>query len=686
VQSFWPSLVPSNPFMSVPLALSPSSLIASGVTSPEPSSWNQQVYQRLKLAIALGLRRQIFLAVCDDKTHASELAIALQSEADLSQSTCLASIQLAPTQTEILEQIRQGLPQHISGSSAICLQLLGIADFTRQSANLQWSFLRQLREIPQQLSQLDAQTSDESLGSLVFWISRPWLYQIQHSAPEFWRCCTGVFEFCSEPLPSHHQRPLHRSSLSTQTVTTPRPQKTVPQETISISASASDSITSDSTASSEPMVWQFVPMSLVQLVTITQDELPGHQPLERLQQIERLHRLRPPGDRLAIQYQEFANLYRDRLQQECDLIKCARVGIAAYRQALKSWQLSPPDEPGRLLATFNDLGTLHWLLGRHDHRDRRVAELEASIQAYQQAITSLTTVPKPDIATTLHHNLGSVWADLGRTRQQANDWQQAITAFETALNQSQRQANSPSHLAQEASIQNNLGTAYWSLAQFEAPQSCLQRAIAAYEAALTYYTCDRDEMTYAMLQSNLGTAYWTLSDSGKSLENLQRAIIAYQEALTYRTPERFPAGCAATQNNLGTAYWHLAQQLPPEQALAILQQAINSYHTAIDVAASQTALSFDLYATYNNLGLTHYYLGVHPQCDPQHRLGHIEAALEQHLAAFHGWRSQPQRQKNAQDAIARTLRACYDHGGMAAQGKALNQLPATLLPEIMARL
>ncbi|MGM0455947.1 MAG: tetratricopeptide repeat protein [Cyanobacteriota bacterium] len=672
--------------MSVPLALSPSSLMASGVTSPEPSSWNQQVYQRLKLAIALGLRRQIFLAVCDDKTHASELAIALQSEADLSQSTCLASIQLTPTQTQILEQIRQGLPQKISGSSAICLQLLGIADFTRQSANLQWSFLRQLREIPQQLSQLDAETSDESLGSLVFWISRPWLYQIQHSAPEFWRSCTGVFEFCSEPLPSHYQRPLHHSSPSAQTATPPRPQNNVPQETVSISASASPSTGSLSTGSSEPMVWQFVPRSLVQLVTITQDELPGHQPLDRLQQIERLHRLRPPGDRLAIQYQEFANLYRDRLQQDCDLVKCTRVGIAAYRQALKSWQISPPEEPGRLLATFNDLGTLHWLLGRHDHRDRRVPELEASLQAYQQAIATLETVPKPDVETTLHHNLGSVWADLGRTRQQANDWHQAIAAFETALNPSQRQADSPSRLAQEASIQNNLGTAYWSLAQFEAPKPCLERAIAAYEAALTYYTCDRDEMTYAMLQSNLGTAYWTLSDSGTSLENLQRAIIAYQESLTYRTPERFPAGCAATQNNLGTAYWHLAQQSPPEQALAILHQAINSYRTAIDVAASQTALSFDRYATYNNLGLTYYYLGVHPQCDPQHRLGHIEAALEQHLAAFHGWRSQPQRQKTAQDAIVRTLRACYDFGGMAAQAKAFNRLPATLLPEIMGRL
>ncbi|MCC5899558.1 MAG: tetratricopeptide repeat protein [Phormidium sp. BM_Day4_Bin.17] len=660
--------------------------MALGVTSSEPSSWNQQVYQRLKMAIALGLRRQIFLAVCDDKTQGSELAIALQTDADLSQSTCLASIQLLPAQRPVLEQIRQGLPQHRSGTGAVCLQLLGIAELTRQSANLQWSFLRQLREIPQQFLRIESESASECLGSLVFWISRPWLHQIQQSAPEFWRACTGVFEFCSEPLPislssphstSHHRTPVPTSAkppaAPSPSERNPNRDRLPPQETVTISPSSRPD-------------WQFVPKSLLQLVTITQDEVSGHHPLERLQQIEQLHRLGGNRDRLGVQYQELGNLYRDRLQQDCDLIKCARTGIAAYSQALQIWQTDPPNQPGRLLATFNDLGTLHWLLARHDHPDRRLRALQASVQAYQQAIASLKQVPKPDVEATLHHNLGSVWADIGRTRQQADDWQQAIAAFEAALTHSQTEPDHPSRHAQTASIQNNLGTAYWSLAQFRDPKACLQRAIRAYEVALTYYTCDRDEMTYAMLQSNLGTAYWTLSDSGQSPEMLQRAIAAYQEALLYRTPERFPAGCAATQNNLGTAYWHLAQQAPPEQALDILQQAITSYRTAIEVAQSQTSLSFDLYATHNNLGLTHYYLGMHPHCEPQQRLTEIETALDQHVIAFNGWRSQPQRQKAAQDAIVRTLRACYDLGGMTAQSKAFNRVPATLLPEIMGRL
>ncbi len=660
--------------------------MASGVTSPEPSSWNQQVYQRLKMAIALGLRRQIFLAVCDDKTHASELAIALQTDRDLNQSTCLASIQLLPAQRPVLEQIRQGLPQRRAATGAICLQLLGIAELTRKSANLQWSFLRQLRAIPRQLLHLEADATSEGVGSLVFWISRPWLHQIQQSAPEFWRSCTGVFEFCSEPLPSH--QPTRRSLTPTPTTAQPRPTAKPPSiKPPAVPPTSSNSPQDTVTISPSSILdWQFVPKPLLQLVTITQDELAGSQPLERLQQIEQWHRRGGNRDRLGVQYQELGNLYRDRLQQDCDLIKCARTGIAAYSQALQIWQTAPPNEPGRLLATFNDLGTLHWLLARHEHPDRRLRALQASVKAYQEAIASLKSVNKPDVEATLYHNLGSVWADIGRTRHQADDWQQAIAAFEAALTHAQTQINHPSYRAQTASIQNNLGTAYWSLAQFRDPNLCLQRAIRAYEAALTYYTRDRDDMTYAMLQSNLGTAYWTLSDSGKSPTMLQRAIVAYQEALIYRTPERFPAGCAATQNNLGTAYWHLAQQSPAEQALETLQQAITSYRTAIEVAQSQTGLSFDLYATHNNLGLTYYYLGMHPHCDPQQRLKHIEAALEEHVVAFNGWRSQPQRQNAAQDAIVRTLRACYDLGGMTAQSKAFNQVPATLLPNIMGRL
>lgn len=663
--------------MSVPFASSPISLAASDVASPEPSSWNQQVYQRLKLAIALGLRRQLFLAVCDDSTRASELAIDLQTDAELNRQTCLASTQFDPTNSDLLEQIRRALPQRTSESRAVCLQLLGVAALTRQSANHQWSFLRQLREVPNLLSELDA--------SLVCWISRPWLHTIQHSAPEFWRCCTGVFEFCGEPLggrtpfekltptpPATSMPPRRVTAKTAAPPAQPISQQPVPAQPTPP--------TQPKPSTSQPTVWQYVEKSLVRAVMATRQEFTASNPVAILQQIERLHRVQADGDRLGSAYQHLGNLYRDRLNRECDFLQCARVAVHLYRRALDCWKTQPPAEPGRLLATLNDIGTLYWMLARQETADSQIRDLEQSVRAYRCALNCLQNTSNSQVRATLHHNLGSVYADLGRIRQDFSDWQQAIAAFKVALSACDADPG------QAASIQNNLGTAHWSLAQFGEAATHLTQAVAAYEAALTYYTCDRDEMTYAMLQSNLGTAYWTLSQLGGNLEDLQRAISAYTEALKYRTADRFPAGCAATQNNLGTAYWHLAQQSSDEEAIAYWHQAIAAYEAAITAAGSQTPLTFDLYATYNNLGLTHYHLATRPQCHGDTQIQHINAALDYHLQAFEGWRSQPQRQQTAREAIVRTLRACYDFGGMTVQTAAFSRVPGDLLSEIMGQL
>lgn len=312
--------------------------------------------------------------------------------------------------------------------------------------------------------------------------------------------------------------------------------------------------------------------------------------------------------------------------------------------------------------------------------DRRIHDLELSLRAYRRALSSTDAPESPQVRATLQHNLGSVYADLGRIRQTPDDWERAIAAFGQAL------LLSHSDRAQAASIQNNLGTAHWSLAQFGNADERLRSAIAAYEAALGYYNSDRDEMTYAMLQSNLGTAYWTLSQSGRDRHALERAIAAYSEALKYRTADRFPAGCAATQNNLGTAYWYLAQQSDDAEAVAYWQQAIVAYEAAIAAAGSQMPLTFDLYATHNNLGLTHYSLGVSPSGDRSARLQHLNAALDAHLRAFQGWQSQPSRQDTARAAIVRSLRAIYDFGSMDAQTAAFSRVPGNLLSELMGEL
>ncbi|MGC9504554.1 hypothetical protein [Baaleninema sp.] len=638
--------------MSVPPASTSSPLTVSGIATPESSDANRQVYQRLKLAFALGLRRQLFLAVCDDTVRSNVLAAQLQTE--LNQQALLQSLQLDLANPNPLTQIRGVLVS--SGDSLTPrvrsqprgLQLLGISALTRGSATSQWAFLKHLREIPAAIASLDV--------SLIFWISRPWLHVIQQSAPEFWQHCTGVFEFHGEPngqaAPMRPTTPPPRSSPSRQS-----PKRIPP-----------------------PPVWKHVDAALVRSILATRQEFDNIDPVALLNQIDRLHEGKANSSQLAERYQHLGNRYRERLEGDSPSQGCARVAIQLYRRAVQLWQLDP-NAAERSLASLNEIGTLYWLLSKSQPREGMLRDLDASLTAYRQGLSLLDSQTQPQIWATLQHSIGSVYADLARVRQSPKEWKRSIAAFEAALC-----FHSPDTDPQQyAALQNNLGTAHWSLAQYEDAPTHLQAAIAAYAAALDYYSCDRDELNYAMLQNNLGTAYWTLSQQTRAPECLHLAVAAYREALRYRTPDRFPAGCAATQNNLGTAYWHLAQQQQsdPPTAKAYLEQSIAAYETAIEVSESLQSLTFDRLATFNNLGLALDRLA--PLCDRSSALTLLQRAMDCHLQAFRGWRDRPSRAKTAVDAIARTVRLCYDLGGIEAQSRAFSQLPPALLSEVMQK-
>ena len=80
--------------------------------------------------------------------------------------------------------------------------------------------------------------------------------------------------------------------------------------------------------------------------------------------------------------------------------------------------------------------------------------------------------------------------------------------------------------------QNNLGTAYSTLAEVEGKADNCRLAIAAYEQALTVYTHDRLPMQYAGTQNNLGNAYSTLAEVEGKADNCRLAIAAYTSSVT----------------------------------------------------------------------------------------------------------------------------------------------------------
>lgn len=437
--------------------------------------------------------------------------------------------------------------------------------------------------------------------------------------------------------------------------------------------------------------------------------------LQVLQQIQQLQQQQAPPEMLASACQQLATFYRDRIEQGDTGEQTLQIAIWAYEQTL-TWL---GDASPLRADILNDLANLHWMLSRFaTNVDSRPAYLEQAIATYQRALEALNPDQSHNYAM-LQNNLGSAYSDLARHSQPVENLQRSIEAYQEAL----KYRTLEDDPARYAATQNNLGTTYWNLAQYQQPATWLQRAILAYQEALHYYSPRQEPIHYAMIKNNLGTAYWNLAQCAQSgsanrtpeLRGLSarallvQAIEAYHAALVYRTLETAPAAHAATQNNLGTAHWHLAMLADgqtgdrpaastaslPENRRNHLQQAITAYTAALNAvqylsvnSKPGAAVTFDQFATHNNLGLAYYHLATATDCpfNETQRLQYLESALHHHLQALQGWATQPDFHQTALGYIIQTIRAFYAQAGTRGQNLALSKIPAHLLPEVMKRL
>jgi hypothetical protein len=165
---------------------------------------NQLTYQRLKVSLSLNLRRQIFVAVCDDLLLRDRLAAQLQSELSKSKTAPrpyprLVSLNLNLNDPNPIVQIAQWLRQNPPPTSnrrvapMPAFQIMGVEQLTRQSAANQRLFFTHLQSIEHSLPLLES--------SILIWTTQPWFRTLPQSAPDFWRCRTGIFEFVGDPTP-----------------------------------------------------------------------------------------------------------------------------------------------------------------------------------------------------------------------------------------------------------------------------------------------------------------------------------------------------------------------------------------------------------------------------------------------------------------------------------------------------
>lgn len=651
----------------------------------EVQDLNKQIYKRLEAALSLNLLSQIFLAVCDDVILRNQIAQQLEATFARKQTgdgstrtyPLLVSLKLNVNDPNPVSEMAHWLRQHpnLEREVAPGFQILGVEQLTRQPSRIQRQFLNYLQMIGQSWP-LPLEST------LLLWMPRPWLFSIQQSAPDFWRCRTGNFEFFGEPT----------------------------------AVSADFGVKEDA----DDRSWRSENQNATRITTVPPSQKIEVDPLESSSQADPRKEASAADEQGLKSLREtkneaiaLANAYRDRIHQGEATAENLISAIIAYEQGIEYLEY----DSGLWADILNDLGNLYWMRSRQiANREQSIAYLEQGIKAYKIALSHSLQFPKDSeehlqgknygrfpwktenqkpgwqkksgLPERLQNNLGGAYSELARYREPVKNLQESIVAYREALGSSQEGSDSKQH----AATLNNLGTCYWNLAQHQQPVANLKQAIGAYEEALSYSSPSQDPLNYGMMQNNLGTAYWNLGAWLSEPEAyLQMAVNAYKIAIQYRTVTAAPAAHAATQNNLGTAYWHLANQEGISDTLRVefLSKCISAYQQALETAedGELTDLSFDIWATQNNLGLAYYQKASFAEdSQVENKLHDLDAALDCHLQALSGWKNQPELYEGAFNYVIQVIRVLYRAGGLPGQNQALSRVPPSLLPEILRRL
>ncbi|MCY7408047.1 MAG: hypothetical protein LH631_11925, partial [Alkalinema sp. CAN_BIN05] len=269
---------------------------------------------------------------------------------------------------------------------------------------------------------------------------------------------------------------------------------------------------------------------------------------------------------------DLANLHWMRSRQQPDSTQLGITKRQDLETAVEHYQkaIAHTDEmqdPQRYIMLQNNLGSTWGELAQNVDAE---TYLPHSILAYESSLNVQTEYQDGQRRANTENNLGAAYWTLAQYQKpEAPALQQAIAHYSNALEFYDADNYSMPH----AMIQNNLGTAFWNLSQCkmlaryssENSQDLLIHAIAAYKIALFYRTPEALSLGYAATQNNLGTAYWSLATDRLTHPDeigdiIQLTIVSYQasltmvEALTESGSVNFSFDPFATHYNLATAF------------------------------------------------------------------------------------------------------------------------------------
>ena len=233
--------------------------------------------------------------------------------------------------------------------------------------------------------------------------------------------------------------------------------------------------------------------------------------------------------------------------------------------------------------------------------DQSVTLFNQAVQAFRSALDVLTKADLPQDWAATQSNLGVALEDEGEAtsgEKAAGLLDQAVQAYQNAL-EVYTKADSPQNWA---NTENNLGGAL-----DEEEKSCsgdkasvlLDQAVQAFRSALEVYTKADSPQDWANTEYNLGIA---LADQGerangdKTSDLLDQAVQAFRSALEVYTKADVPQDWAETESNLGIALENEGKRVGRDKAASLFDQAAQAYRSALQVLTQWKAVEPQVWA------------------------------------------------------------------------------------------
>lgn len=645
------------------------------------ASYNRQLYQAIKLAFRLPLRRQLLIAVCDDLALRNRIAARLQAELAAGAPPTESFLrgvssgatpggspsgnreavplenQAGPSYArfvslglnlnnpnpllQIAQWVNQNPPPLSPQGTRLPLphfQILGIERLTRQPLAVQRLFLSYLQGAEEQLARLES--------GLLLWVSRPWCRSIQQSAPAFWKWRSGVFEFIGDPTVAFPVRDQSETVLLDNLNEAIAPRQGNPAVAFS------------------SQIWDILRQDLAQLDQAT---LPGGEPPEaNLQLLYQFTRqlsvlLAQAMPQVSFDMHVLSATPASLTQGEDPSAPSASRPASQFAKAPAPRPPQPSPAPGlqrdpshppqrerekvpiapasgvRVPVGVVPAGTRRLAAVPLEHRDSpssrnlsagesppATAAIATMPEATQAVVTAPPTAPRSHVPPALTELVLAIAT-------QPTSQEDVLPPHSHAL----QLLHHLEHLHEQQELPRVLVAAYLELGNFyrdrleqgEVTQANLQAAILAYEQVLAWL--DEDSTLWSDVLNDLGNFHWMLARHAREpaaiVAYLEQGIRLYRQALASTHPRSQPQTLAMIQNNLGTAYADLARYQEPAQHL---QQAIAAYQAALTYRQAETE-PLKYAATQNNLGTAYWNLAQY-----ERPTIHLQAAIAAYTEAL----------------------------------------------------